>query len=254
MDKVALVTGALGLVGRDLIKGFKQKKYKIVAIDYDKKNIENLPPDSSHFKYLDVDLNEKNASDFIIKKTIDKFGKIDVIVNNARPKLKIFKFPESMSEWDLSQDIILKASASLIASAYNHIIKSKGTVINISSTNGFNVSQQSLGYHVAKAGLDHLTRVLAHEMGKFGVRVNGISPGLIENISKKVDQNNNFLIEETIPLKRPALLTEIVDIVLFLASKSAKYINGQTIIVDGGMSLSCPFYNSIRIDKWRCIS
>ena len=127
----------------------------------------------------------------------------------------------------------------------------KGSVINISSTNAYQVSHQPLSYHVAKAAILQLTRQLAYELGPKGIRVNAICPGLIEPIEKNENPNpqsfKQLITETVIPLRRAGYANEITDLALFLASDMATYINGQAITIDGGMTIGCQYHSAMQV-------
>ena len=110
----------------------------------------------------------------------------------------------------------------------------------MSSTNAFTVSQQSVSYHVAKAGLIHLTRCLADELGPKGVRVNALCPGLVDQEDMELaltnDPRTQKIVETIVPLQRACSPIEIAAMVAFLCSPASAYINGQAITMDGGMS------------------
>jgi len=184
-----------------------------------------------------------------IEKAMDliksKFNSINLIINNARPHLTNNKLSESMKEWDLAHAVLLKAPAQIIIELSGLLITGKGSVINISSTNARTITHQPLGYHIAKAGIEHLTRFFADKLGESGVRVNAVSPGVISENKGKY----SYIEEEIIPLKRPAKIQEIVDLILFLSSEKASYINGQNITIDGGMGLKCPFYAASKLSS-----
>lgn len=250
MKKVVVITGGCGLLGRSLVKKFFEDGAQVVLIDINLKSIEKIFSKKiiNSENVIFFKCNIKSAKDIkkILIKIIKTFSRVDILINNARPKLKLNSFPNSLSEWDLSIDILLKSPAVLSSLFLSELIKSKGTIINISSTNSRYISHQPLPYHVAKAGLEHLTRALAYELGPKGIRVNAISPGIIvgekQNIKNLKFKKN--ILSSISPLKREVMTAEICDVALYLASDKATAINGQCIIVDGGISLGDHF-NSV---------
>lgn len=237
-NKVIIVTGSSGFLGKSICKKFIELNNIVIGLDVTKPNSFKY----KNFHFFKTNLNKDNSIKSTVNKIKKNFRNIDVIINNARPNLLSKDFDKSMEEWDLAISVLLKAPARIIFEALENLKKSKGVIVNISSTNGQNVSHQPLGYHVAKAGIDHMTKVLAYRLGSSGIRVNSISPGVIQN-----NQNtNSFLEAKTIPLSRAGEIHEIIDLVVFLSSSKSSYINGQNIIIDGGMSLGCPYFTAFK--------
>ena len=153
----------------------------------------------------------------------------------------------SDSDWDIHQSIVVEASAFLSDAASKHLKASgRGVIVNISSvtSEGIGVGHCSWPYHVSKAGLNHLTRWLACRFGSEGIRVNAVSPGLVDrDEGPKLSDNleHKALVEEVVPLGRPAKTKEIAQAVAFLCSEKSSYITGQVLVVDGGLSV-CESY------------
>jgi glucose 1-dehydrogenase len=252
--KVVFITGSAKGLGKELARKFGYAGASVFIVDIDAENSEAT---TNEFKNLGiqalfcaVDLCNEHDIKKAVSSCISNFGSLDVLINCARPQLKVQSFIESMSEWDLAMSIFLKSPALIIAMALPELSKSgKGSFINISSTNAVQISHQPLSYHVAKAGLLQMTRYLANELGPQGIRVNAICPSLIDRLEENANSKNQSfkqLIAETIiPLGRIAHPNEIADLALFLASDMATYINGQAIIIDGGMSNGCQYHSAI---------
>ena len=133
-------------------------------------------------------------------------------------------------------DVSIKAPMLLVENLKSLIIKSKSSIISIGSTNSSYVSHQPLAYHVAKSGINQLTKYYANNLGKNNVRFNVVEPGLIK--TKKIDKKVSNLNKILIPLKKPAEYKEICDLVFFLSSQKSSYITGEIIRVDGGVTTS----------------
>jgi 3-oxoacyl-[acyl-carrier protein] reductase len=252
-NRAAIVTGSGGLLGGAIVKKLLAEGISVLATDYDEVKgrllVDQFKSDGMNIAFCGGDLASYSDIEKICHECKTTFGSIDIIVNNARPKLTLQTFPEAMNEWQVALDILLSAPALIVKAAFSELILSKGVVVNISSTNSSFISHQPLSYHVAKAAVDQLTRYLAYQLGPNGIRVNSVCPGLIEaNVSSiksaSIDGGLGELITEAVvPLGRKGKTEEIADLVLFLASSSASYINGQAITIDGGMTLGCQ-YNS----------
>lgn len=236
INKTVLITGSSGYIGKALCIKFLELDYKVFGFDLKKSS----DIDNKNFFFIKVDLTDEemiiNSLNFLKKKIYS----LDVLINNARPLLKIHNNDYFMDEWDIAHSVLLKAPAIIISETVDILKKSEGSIINLSSTNSERISHQSLGYHVSKAGMNHLTKFFADKLGEMGIRVNSVSPGVINKSKRK----NSEVEKKIIPLQRSAEVMEIVDLILFLSSNKSSYINGQNIVIDGGMSLKCPFHSA----------
>lgn len=247
--KVALITGAAQGVGQVIAKEFAREGATVVISDvqeitgYEVARV--LRRQGLDVDFVKADLREEKDLKRMVAFTKKQGKKIDIIVNNARPKLPLGTFEQTLADWDLAMQVILKAPALIMKYALPHLIKSRGTVINIVSSNAFTISHQPASYHVAKAGLVQLTRYLAHEFGPSGIRVNAVCPALIDvhdRPSLTSNEENKKIVEISVPLKRAANPEDIAAAAIFLCSESSAYITGQILTVDGGVSLSDQFH------------
>ena len=242
--KTVIVTGGSQGVGKGISKAFLENGANVVnanvndGVGFDLKNIA-----WGDLCFKKTDLTIQSDIKELVKFVIDKFGAIDILVNNARPKFinnEDGSYNKFLSGWEQGMDVLLKAPVQLADYALPYLKKSNsGCIVSIGSTNANYVSSQPLVYHVAKSGLVQMTRYLAHKLGKNGIRVNCVSPGLInfqdENRSLFKSNLNKKIIKSLVPLGRGCSVTEIADTVLYLCSNSSTYINGQVIVLDGGM-------------------
>jgi 3-oxoacyl-[acyl-carrier protein] reductase len=192
------------------------------------------------------DIGTKKACQQIINTAVDKLGGLDILINNAAPSRDISKAGNiTDADWDIHQNIVLNAPAVLADAASKHLkMSGQGAIVNISSVLGEQIGSISWPYHVSKAGLNHLTRWLAVRFGSEGIRVNAVSPGLVDrDEGPKLSDNleHKALVEEVVPLGRPAKTKEIAQAVAFLCSEKSSYITGQVLVVDGGLSV-CESY------------
>ncbi len=250
-DKVALVTGAAHGIGRAIAEVFARNGATVIIADVQKVLGEGVARSIRNggmkAEFICTDLRKENNIENLIKSTVKKFKRLDIVVNNARPKLSAFDFDESFKEWELGLDVLLKAPALLIKYAMPHLIKSKNaSIVNIASTNAFLISHQPLVYHVAKAGLVQLTRHIAFYFGRYGIKANVVCPGLVNLTDGRkplaASSVNREVIKLTVPLSRAATAEEIADVVLSLCTDIASYITGQVINVDGGLTLGEQFH------------
>jgi 2-deoxy-D-gluconate 3-dehydrogenase len=174
----------------------------------------------------------------MVQEVIDQYGRIDILVNNAGIILRspILDLPEK--DWDRLFAIDLKGYF-LCAQAVGRrmIEQKKGVIINLASQFAYKTAPGFGAYSVAKAGVVMLTRVLAQEWGKYGIRTNTLAPAMVRTeFSRDTWSNEANLkqIEASLPLGRVAETTDLVGSALLLASDASSYITGHTIVLDGG--------------------
>jgi len=249
--KVVIVTGAGQGIGRVIAESFAKAGASVVISDIQqepaKAVVKSIRANGMEAVFISCDLRKENDIKKLIRLSIKKYGRLDVVVNNARPRLAIGSFEDSFKEWDLGINVLLKAPALVLKYAIPHLIKSgKGNVINISSTNAFSVSHQPLAYHVAKAGLVQLSRYIAFQFGAQGVRSNVVCPGLVDISDARSPLTSNSVnkkvVELIVPLGRVASAQEVANVVLSLCSDDSSYVTGQVINVDGGVTLGDHFH------------
>jgi 2-deoxy-D-gluconate 3-dehydrogenase len=176
----------------------------------------------------------------MVQEGLDSFGRIDILVNNAGVNPFILEAEKIKEEgWDQVIDVNLKGVFLCCQTAGKKMMEQGGgKIINISSVAGFLGEQGFLPYSVSKAGVVMLTRILAYEWSKYNILVNAIAPGFIAGGMNAPILNKEILVSgltQQVPLKRLAKPEEIVNVALFLASDDSSYINGTTIVADGGM-------------------
>ena len=244
MEKVVLITGSSKGIGKATAVEFaKLGGYKVV-INYltDKENAEKL---SSYLKeeyktetlVIKADVSDEEQVKNMVQETINKFGRIDVLVNNAG--IAIDKEFEDRTVEDWKRTLEVNTIGTFIVSKYasENMMKNKsGKIINISSTNGINTFfPSSIDYDASKAAIINLTYNLAIQFAPY-INVNAIAPGWV-NTEMNKELPKNLIKEETekIYKKRFAEPEEIAKVICFLTSEDADYINGTVIKVDGGM-------------------
>ena len=237
-NKNILITGAGNGLGFFLLERFYKEGANIIAIDNNQIYLNKLK--KKYYKEINKKIflyNLDLSNPVLIKKFSKicnkKFSKIYSFIFCAKTKLKNNK---TITGWDDILNVSVKSPMLFIENLKSKIIKSQSSVINIGSTNSFYISHQPLAYHVAKSGLNQLTKYYANNLGKYNARFNVVEPGLIKSkkINKKISNINKILI----PLKKPAEYNEICDLILYLSSEKSSYITGATIRIDGGITTS----------------
>jgi len=193
-----------------------------------------------------ADITNENDLRRALDAAIEKFGRLDILVNAAGHISGGSIENTSPAAWDAMMDVNLRAVFLLMQMAAPHLISSGGNVVNISSVTGLRSFPGILAYCVSKAGLDQLTRCAALELAPKGVRVNAVNPGVVvTEIHKRggmSDEEYQRFLEHsktTHPLGRVGDPKEIAELVFFLASEKAAWITGATHQIDGGRALTC---------------
>lgn len=240
-NKVIVVTGGNGLLGSKIINDIIQEGG--IAI-----NAELNVPNSEDLTLIDCDITDEISTKRMIDKILEKYGKIDGLVNNAYPRTADWsdKFENiKYSSWKSNVDMQMNSIFLLCQSVLNHMkTQKRGSIINIASIYGVVGPDFSLyegtemtmpaAYSAIKGGVINFTRYLASYYGASKIRVNCVSPGGVFN-----NQNSDFVnkYEAKVPMKRMALPEDIAPCVSFLLSDSSSYITGQNIIIDGGWTI-----------------
>jgi len=235
-NKVAIVTGAASGIGLAIANTFIKEGAQVVYSDVNELT-ESLDPQKAIFVKCDV--SQRSEVNNLIKTTIDKFGHLDIMVNNAgiASSGSILDLDDSIWNKTLSIDLFGVFYGSQIASQIMKEQGISGSIINISSIAGSVGFASSLAYCTAKGGVEQLTRAACLDLAPYNIRINAIAPGvIITNMTKDylADQNFKKMFEANTPLTHPGEPQDIANAALYLASDDAKYVTGSTLYVDGG--------------------
>jgi len=243
--KVVLITGSTRGIGKDFAIGFAKEGADVIV---NGRNIEKARAVTKEIESLGVrslaiaaDVSLFQDVTRMVDEAVNSFGRIDILVNNAGVNPFILEAEKIKEEgWDQVLDTNLKGVFLCCQAVGKQMIKQGGgKIINISSAAGILGEQGLLPYCVSKAGVMTLTRILAYEWSKYKVIVNAIAPGLIAGGMNAPILNKEVLVSgltQQVPIKRLANPEEIVKVMIFLASEDSSYINGTTIVADGGMT------------------
>ncbi len=246
--KVALITGAAQGIGKGIAEVFAHEGALVVIADLQEEKGQAAADSlDGQGAFIHTDLRQDSDIEQMIAFTVEKYGALDILINNATPpKVLTSSFEEMVEDWDTTMDLLLRAYMVTAKFAHPYMQRTNGgSIVNMGSTLAFSIAeQQSCAYHVAKAGVTQLTRYLAWELGNDGIQVNCICPALVDRSDRPSltnDPTNQSVVDITVPLKRAGNYKDIAYTSLFLCSDEAKYITGQSIILDGGLTLGSQF-------------
>jgi 2,4-dienoyl-CoA reductase [(3E)-enoyl-CoA-producing], peroxisomal len=188
-----------------------------------------------------ADVRNAEAVEKAIAATIERFGKIDIVINGAAGNFLCKAEELSPNGFGTVVDIDLKGTFNVCRAAFDQLKENHGQVLNISATLHYLGTPMQLHVSAAKAGVDALTRNLAVEWGRYGIRVNAIAPGPIEDtegMKRLVPEPVKEKLRKNIPLGRFGRISDIERAAVFLCSDAASFINGEILVVDGGQWLS----------------
>lgn len=241
MSKTVLITGASKGIGAATAILFAEKGYNVV-MNYNNSVQSALILQKSlaesGYKVIAYQANVTNRIDveLMVKETIDRFGSIDVLINNAGVASQGLFTDISDIEWNEIMDVNLNGVYNVTQAVLPYMIRQKsGSIINISSMWGQVGASCEVAYSAAKAGVIGLTKALAKEVGPSGIRVNCIAPGLIETgMNQELTLEDVAAIVDETPLGRIGSTNDVASSALFLASDDSSFITGQVLGVNGG--------------------
>lgn len=238
----AIVTGSGRGIGRAIAIGLAREGYNVVINSLHREHAQRVAEEIGPNAISIVgNVAEEEDCKNIIKETIDRFGGIDLLVNNAGIQKATPINKISRKEWDAIMNVNLRGTFLCSREAVKHMIKAnKGCIINISSVHYMIPKPLYAHYATSKAGLVMLTKTMALELARHNIRVNAIAPGAIDtDMNKEILEDIEKLedVKSLIPLGRIGEAEEVSNLIIFLASEQASYITGSVITVDGGLTL-----------------
>lgn len=247
-DKVCIVTGSGNGIGKAIAELFANEGGKVVCAS---RRVVNGKPVSDALNaagfdtiFVQCDVSKSEDVQVLFDKTLEKFGRIDVLVNNAGVNFVKPFLDVDLNDWDRVINTDLRGTFMCVSRAAREMVKTGGgSIVNITSVHTLQGLDGAAPYDAAKCGVVGLTKSVAVELGEKGIRINALSPGLIATqiwddlLDSAADRqacenywNNN------IPMRRPGKPEEIAQAALFLASDDAMYFNGANVVCDGGMT------------------
>ena len=243
--KIVLITGAASGMGRATAELFSDEGAVVVVTDLKKESVNSvvskIKDNGNQAEGFILDVSKKSNIQAVVKSVIEKFGGIDILINNAGIALPTeINNSEFESFWDRTHNVLLKGQAILIKECLPFIEKSDTPrIVNISSTEGLGASPMHSPYTSAKHGVIGLTRSLAVEFGKKGITVNCICPGPINtSMTKKIpEKDKEIYSKRRVPLRRYGDPEEVAHATLNFCLPSSSFITGAVLAVDGGLTI-----------------
>ncbi|MBR5983474.1 MAG: 3-oxoacyl-[Bacteroidales bacterium] len=242
-NRVAIITGGTAGIGAATAIKFAQEGAKVVLwarnAERGKAFIETMKAQGLEAEFEAVDSSNYEAVCEAAKRVNDKYGKIDILINNAGITNDSTLKKMTVEQWQQVIDINLSGSFYCIKAITPYMLeKGYGRIVNASSVVALYGNFGQTNYVATKAGLIGMTKTLARELGKKGITVNAVAPGFIEtDMVAKMPENVLDGMRAKVPVGRLGQPEEIASAYLFLASEEAAYINGATLSVDGGMTI-----------------
>lgn len=243
-DKKAIVTGGASGIGQSVAVAFAEAGADIAVLDIADctDTVNQVQELGRECFYLKVDVTDESSVDAAIAQVSERFGRIDVLFNNAG--IAFCEKAENMTleQWQRVINIDL-TGVFLVARAVGRIMiekKTGGTIVNTASMSGHivNYPQEQCAYNAAKAGVIHLTKSLAMEWAKFNIRVNALSPGYVSSpMSKYAPEEWQKIWFSWSPMPRMGDPDEMQGAVLFMASEASSFMTGSEIVIDGGFTV-----------------
>ena len=242
-NQIVLVTGSTRGIGLEIAREFAKAKATVILTGRNQETVDQAVSELTKQGYradgFSVDVaNTANVKE-ITDKILDKHNRVDILVNNAGVAKDNLLLRMSENDWDEVMAINLKGVFNFTKAVSKPMLKAqKGRIINISSVIGVMGNVGQANYAASKAGIIGFTKSVAKELASRGITVNSIAPGYIDtDMTQKLSEKIQHNILNQIPMKTFGRPSDIALACLFLASESANYITGQTLVIDGGMAL-----------------
>lgn len=235
-DKIAIVTGASRGIGWAIARRLAQEGARVVACARHPEKAQSILEGIS---IIPTDVSNPDQVEQMVQKTLDKWGQIHILINNAGITRDGLLVRMSLQDWQEVVSVNLTGAFLCSKAVSKSMIKQRsGAILNITSIIGLTGNAGQANYAASKAGLIGLTKSLAKELASRSIRVNAVAPGFIETeMTAGMDQKAKEAALEQIPLGCFGKAEDVAEAALFLVSEQGKYITGQVLQVDGGMAI-----------------
>jgi meso-butanediol dehydrogenase / (S,S)-butanediol dehydrogenase / diacetyl reductase len=238
--KVVIVTGAGSGIGAGTAHRFLKEGALVTLNGRREHKLHETAAGADHAKTLihPGDITDETYVKRLVAETVAKFGKLDVLVNNAG-MAKFGPFEKtSTQDWRKTMATDVDSVYFTCREALPHLLRTRGCVVNLSSVSGLGGDWGMSSYNAAKGAITNFTRALALEYGSRGVRINAVAPSFTSSEATAELENNKAVLmafEDRLPIGRPATADDIAGVIAFLASEDAVFVNGVVLPVDGGL-------------------
>jgi NAD(P)-dependent dehydrogenase (short-subunit alcohol dehydrogenase family) len=260
--RAAIVTGGAMGIGGATARRLAEEGARVLIVDIaddgGRQNVDTIRGSGGTAECLACDVSTEAGVQQMVEHAISLWGRLDIVVNNAYALDRIGRFDAvriTEEEWDQGMNVGLKAMFRAARFAVPHLrAAGGGAIVNLSSVHGLMAERGQLVYETLKAGVIGLTRQLAVEYGPDGIRVNAVCPGHIvtERIAERWSEHPETLrfFAEQYPLRRTGTPTDIANAIVFLCSEDASFITGQSLVVDGGLTIQLQEELGIRLARY----
>ena len=239
---VVLVTGASSGIGAAIAIAFAENGWDVMAAGRDEGRLEEVADVSERIVTWAGELSSSEECDELVADTVDEFGEIDCLVNNAGIIVRGNAADLSDDDWRETMTVNLDVPFFLSRAALPYLLRAEGSIVNIASDWGLRGGERAVAYCASKGGLVLLTKAMARDHARDGLRVNAICPGDVDTPMLAAEAEaagmeiDDYMEEasEAVPNGRVAEPEEVAALALFLASDAATHINGTTVAIDGG--------------------
>ncbi|MDP6152264.1 MAG: SDR family oxidoreductase [Phycisphaeraceae bacterium] len=243
--QVAIVTGGGGGIGRATALALHEQGVAVVALDHDQQRVTQMREEHPQIECLVCDITDHDNLEQLVNDVIARHKYVDILVNNAGIEYWALLTESTIEQWRRTHAVNIEAMYVLSKLVAPGMIERKhGRIVNVSSIKAFAAVHGDTAYTATKAGVCGLTRALAVELGQHNVLVNAVAPGDIRTgirmqndppVKRTSQQDADAAAASTIPMQRPGTPEEAAQAILFLCSSQSTYVNGHTLVVDGGL-------------------
>jgi 3-oxoacyl-[acyl-carrier protein] reductase len=237
--KVGLVTGGGRGIGRAIVEEFSAAGYSVVFTYSSNANAASAVMEKlgSNVTALQADVRDLERAQQIVAETVAKYGPISVLVNNAGIRNDVPLMKMDPAVWRDVIDTNLTGTFNYSRAVVGGMLRTGGSVVNVTSVSGVIGMAGQTNYSASKAGVIGLTKALAKEVARFGIRVNAVAPGFIDtDMTATIDENTRKKLYAQIPSGQAGTVGDVARLVLYLAGDEAKYVTGQVWNIDGGLT------------------
>lgn len=242
-NQVAIITGGANGIGYAAVERFAEEGAKVVLADYDESSgidaATKLRDSGYDVTFIQVDVANRESVQQLIDRTVETYGGIDILINNAGITRDAMLAKMEPSNFQQVLDVNLTGVFNCTQSALPHLIsKGKGKIINTSSVSGVYGNVGQTNYAASKAAVIGMTKSWAKELGRKGINVNAVAPGFTRTaMVEKMPENIIEQMKSIVALQRLGVPKDIANAYLFLASSESDYVNGHVLHVDGGIMM-----------------